>query len=262
MMAYDSDFVLSILQDGYPVREIKRTVHLRFNTEYKIRLINKHWLRAKAQVFIDGRPVSSLGDIVVQAGQTLDLERFLDHSLTEGNRFQFVPLSDGRVNDPTDGKNGEVEVRFYREVLPIPTPLITKRSFKTRENHKVRPWWDQGVQPAVWNGVLREEPTSGGLLGSCSTNYSCNVVATSASSLGATVEGSLSGQAFTTSEHFNTETVPVVLKLQLRGVEELAPAPTPELTEKPKVRFCAHCGKRRSLMSDKFCPRCGAAYSS
>ena len=116
MMAYDSQFVVVVLHDGHPVREINGTASVPFNSEYKIRLKNKHsYLRAKARVWVDGRKASNLGDFILNAGETLDLERFLDSDLDSGNRFKFVPLSDGRVNDPTDPSNGVIKVEFYRE---------------------------------------------------------------------------------------------------------------------------------------------------
>ena len=99
MMAYDNQFVICVLHNGRVLRESNRgMVHIPYNGQYKIRLKNKHtYLRAKARVSVDGRSVSNLGDFILQAGETLDLERFLDYSMSEGSRFKFVPLSDERV---------------------------------------------------------------------------------------------------------------------------------------------------------------------
>jgi hypothetical protein len=98
------------------VREIHGKVSIPFHSEYKVRLKNKSGnLRAKARVWIDGRKVSNLGDFILHPGETLDLERFLDCDMDTGNRFKFVPLSDSRVNDPTDSGNGTIKVEFYRE---------------------------------------------------------------------------------------------------------------------------------------------------
>ena len=110
MMSYSEQFVLCVLHNGSPIREIDRAVSLPYHSEYKVRLKNKHaFLRAKARVWIDGRQVSNLGDFILGPNETIDLERFVTESMTTGKRFKFVPLDDGRVNDPTDPENGIIK---------------------------------------------------------------------------------------------------------------------------------------------------------
>lgn len=267
MMAYKSDFVLAVLHQGTPVREIGRTVHLPFDAEYKVRLKNKHHsLRAKAKVFIDGRPVSNLGDFILKAGETLDLERFLDQSMSSGNRFKFVPLSDGRVNDPTDAQNGLVRVEFYRELAYDYSNQIFWNQPKTPLRGD--PTWTSRKLTAS-DDVSWTINTTGGPVYSNHTlnsiNVQSNVIACSASVPGATVEGSLSGQAFAYGDFFATEVLPVVIELSIRGFEkqpQVVSGPAQKISpqNQPKVRFCSNCGKRRSKMADKFCPRCGDSY--
>lgn len=270
MMAYDSSFVLCVLHEGSPVREINGQVSIPFRSEYKVRLKNKHsYLRAKARVWIDGRKVSNLGDFILKPGETLDLERFLDESMTSGNRFKFVPLADRRVNDPTDENNGIVKVEFYREtdllngwrppktIVPITPP-------------KSDYWF-------IWNDSTGRGFHSGSGRGSCgsssvtytSNNFSSPSIISCATPIsdtaaGATVEGSRSGQSFSYGDDFQTDIFPVTLTLRLRGIEKLTVAPTtcPGVIppKENKVRFCSNCGKRRGRRSDKFCGRCGNRY--
>jgi len=267
-MAYDSQFVICVLHNGHPVREINGTVSVPFSTEYKIRLKNKHsYLRAKARVWVDGRKASNLGDFILNAGETLDLERFLDNDLGSGNRFKFVPLSDRRVNDPTDPSNGIIKVEFYREYDYSKNITITT---------KPKPWkpvdpWPGNSDDASWQYT----PTvfTGGSMDSTSS-ISCNAVFVNDvssfcvdSSAGATVEGSHSGQSFVYGDSFQTDIYPTTLTLKLKGISKPDPLECQVWRKgdsvtrsKKKVRFCSHCARRRSRMVDKFCPRCGNTY--
>lgn len=258
MMAYDSQFVICVLYKGSPVREIGSTVHLPFHSEYKIRLKNKQpALRAKARVWVDGRKVSNLGDFILQAGETLDLERFLDQSMTEGNRFKFVPLSDGRVNDPTDPENGIIKVEFYRE-RPLwqfdIKPLITK-SHPGGTNG-----WYNG--PTYYTNCSSQGLSGGGTSSRTFSNV-MTYAAEGPASIGATVEGSVSGQSFVYGSDFDTELFPVTLTLQLKGLERVSweeELPRPRGIKRRVIRFCPHCGRRRHRQADHFCQRCGTAY--
>jgi hypothetical protein len=275
MMAYDNQFVICVMHNGRVLRESNSgVVHIPFDAEYKVRLKNKYaFLRAKARVSIDGRPASNLGDFILQPKETLDLERFLDHSMTEGSRFKFVPLSDGRVADPTDQENGSIKVEFYREVkfkLPDPMPPI-------------RPWKGSGpaTPPFTWTyqdsnsptfkgssggggsssnvNIEVEEYTSGNIASNCFYSHSVTPVAGEA---GATIEGGHSGQAFVYGDTFDTEACPVTLTLQLRGLErskweyDVSGHPRPR---KRKIKFCPGCGAHR-INLEKFCRECGTAF--
>lgn len=262
-MAYDSQFVLAIMHNGSPVREISGKVTLPFNSEYKIRLKNKHsYLRAKARVWVDGRKASNLGDFILDAGETLDLERFLDESMTSGRRFKFVPLSDGRVNDPTDEENGIIKVEFYRERDYIKGRKITVNPWPTQPITP-KPWWDDNSY-SHGEGTI---PCSNLTFTSfnaikSSTTSSCNFVspASTPDQAGATVEGGHSGQQFVAGADFQTDVCPVTLTLRMQGPKERqSPTVCPEAKPKKKpvkVRFCPECGARR-MRKAKFCHRCG-----
>lgn len=267
-MAYDSSFVLCVLHDGSPVREINGQVSIPFHSEYKVRLKNKHsYLRAKARVWIDGRKVSGLGDFILKPGETLDLERFLDESLSSGNRFKFVPLSDKKVNDPTDPENGIVKVEFYREYDFLNGWKITTITPPVKP---VQPWegsgpyWDDNTSGRKFH-VGSGRGTCSSMTYTCNTSLLSNAVnhVSSPAAAGATVEGSVSNQNFTYGDDFLTELLPVTLTLRLKG---LANTPTFTVVNKnlpcPKERFCSNCGKRRHRAGDKFCGRCGTAFKN
>lgn len=265
-MAYDSQFVICVLHKGSPVREINGKVHVPFGSEYKIRLKNKHsYLRAKARVWIDGRQVSNLGDFILQPGQTLDLERFLDSSLAQGNCFKFVPLSDGRVNDPTDYENGTIKVEFYREYdfkINWPKAVSPINLYAGNGSTGAPNWTFPSTSSWTINEGFDTLTFNSQLLGS--SNISCNasvnflVEATPAN--GATVEGNLSNQQFVQGADFTTDLFPTTLTLQIRGIENKVQQSVTVPNQEKKVRFCSNCGKRRSRRSDKFCGRCGNTF--
>jgi len=272
MMAYDNSFVLCVLHEGSPVREINGQVAIPFGSEYKVRLKNKHgYLRAKARVWIDGRKVSGLGDFIVNAGETVDLERFLTDNLSSGNKFKFVPLSDRRVNDPTDDNNGFVKVEFYREIdysgfykTPKIVPLTSgdTRTWYTNDSNTGKSFASRGSSSGMspsWTG--------GGVSTTFTSNSCYNGIPISNNLIGAagaTVEGNHSNQSFVYGQDFQTEAFPVTLTLRVHGIEKLkvVPAHCPGVTppKEQKERFCRNCGKRRGRRSDKFCSRCGVQY--
>jgi hypothetical protein len=265
MMAYGSQFVLAVLHNGSPVREIDGKVTIPFHSEYKIRLKNKNSVRAKARVWIDGRQVSGLGDFILHPGETMDLERFLDHSMKIGNRFKFVPLSDSRVNDPTDHNNGYIKVEFYKEKEQ---PVIKFNPWHL--NIPSVPWYPNYPSDSTFGGfynnnndsTLKSSLGGGGTSSSISCCYnSITPVGVSPDVEGATVEGSKSNQSFVVGDNFETEFSPVTLTLKLRAPTKDRPAIIPTNPNKPRrAKHCVSCGEIRRRRSDKFCPECGNKY--
>ncbi|MBD3260338.1 MAG: hypothetical protein GF334_01450 [Candidatus Altiarchaeales archaeon] len=239
MMAYDRQFVLAVLHNGSPVREINGKVTIPFHSEYKIRLKNKNSdLRAKACVWVDGRKVSNLGDFILNPGETLDLERFLTESMESGRRFKFVPLSDSRVNDPTDEENGIIRVDFYREKGSF-------NWFKLNYKDPVYPLYKLNMGPNRSNDY--------------STLKYGTIVITNLSQQGATVEGGRSDQKFIKGSDFETDLFPITLTLRIQAPEEDDLRKTKGPKKSTQVRFCPRCGARR-MRKAKFCHRCGERY--
>jgi len=112
--ARQNNFVVNIIKDNQPVREIEGKVAMPFDSEYAIRLKNIGSKRCIAKVFIDGA-LASDNEFVLNANDFLDLERFVIGSLTEGKKFQFVSLNNSKVDDPTRAENGIVRVEFKKE---------------------------------------------------------------------------------------------------------------------------------------------------
>jgi len=199
----ENGFTLNVLHDGEPVKEIiegdVRRTAIPFGSEYAVRLRNTNGRRCVAKVSIDGAPVSKMGNFVLVADGVLDLERFLDASLTDGSKFKFVSLDHPDVDDPGRAENGliEVEFRLEKERPPVEFYYYEGPYIITNE-------WHDGIR--IWDTTPID----------CSaTSYSCS----SATLPGATVEGGKSDQAFR-AVSFEAGDEVVVLRLQLRGIME------------------------------------------
>jgi hypothetical protein len=252
---YKNNFVLTILRDGEPVKELGGKVYLPFNTEYSIRLKNRHDKRALANVSIDGRAATSLGSLIIPPKSSVTLERFLDHSLIEGCRFKFVSLDHPEVDDPSDSNNGIVRVEFYLE-----------RNIKI--NYDPKPWVPQIDRPwKPWKPWRREdikwiyEPeatdsTADSAVGNHTYTYCSSLFKSSGpSSLkGATVGGDYSNQHFQWGENFPTETIPTIINLKI-----YSSADQNEVNKTYLASYCTRCGRRRRL-NNVYCASCGKKY--
>ena len=108
------EFVCNVILDE-PVKEVDGIAVVPFDAEYKLLLKNNNNRRASAKITIDGSPISSFGDLVINANSAVTLERFITESLTEGKKFKFVPLDNPAVDDPSREENGLIRVEFKLE---------------------------------------------------------------------------------------------------------------------------------------------------
>jgi len=221
-----SGYVIAILNNGKVLREVNGKVYLPFYSDYSIRIKNPKDTRVGVSIDIDGTDVTD-GKIIVDARSHFDFNRMIvDGNLYDGPSLRFVPIGDGRVQDPTSRDNGIVLVKFY----PERTTYYRKANFGP-----LRPDYYYNTYSTTSN------------LFSCSTSDLTNT----SLNKGATVPGSNISQAFITVS-FNCDPVPVAeLKLQLLGSNKSL------LVEKTRRSFCVNCGtsvKNR----DRFCYKCGA----
>jgi len=259
---YSKKFVLSVIHDGHPVKETGhkwcREVAIPFDSEYKIRLKNKNDRSCTARVFIDGKRVSQLGDVIVTAGGTIDLERYIDRSLNKGKKFKFVPLDHPDVDDPTSSSNGVIEVEFRK--------AKQQNGIKIDFDWRDHPWFppykedNDGTRWSFSGGC--EGSTAGAMSDGSNTTvmYSASndvrsfsdgglVTPKSSKSAGATVEGSKSNQQFTYS-NLEVEDHVVTLKLKIVGIEKN------KITRDIVYKYCSKCGNKVKRV-DKYCSECG-----
>ena len=261
---YRDKFVLSVIHDGHPVKETGRKwvreVAIPFDNEYKIRLKNKNDRSCTARVFIDGKRVSQLGDVIVTAGGTIDLERYIDRSLEKGKKFKFVPLDHQDVDDPTSSSNGIIKVEFRK----AKHQNGIKIDYDWRDFAWVLPYKEDNNGPQWTYSGGDADGTSGPMgnvvndtvMYSASNDdgvrsFSGGELSTlkSSKSAGATVEGSKSNQQFTYS-NLEVSDYTTTLKLKIVGIEKN------KISRDTAYKYCSKCGNRIKRV-DKYCSECG-----
>lgn len=265
---YKDKFILSVIHDGHPVKETgpnyRREVAIPFGSEYRLRLKNKNDRACTARVFIDGKRVSQLGDFVIQAGSFLDLERFVDRSLSSGNRFKFVSLDHPSVDDPSSSENGLIEVEFRLAKLePVIINWIVQPSsgwgqstadwpYKEYGNGTVWRYYNDSVTANVSDNVSYSNDAGPVAKSSfyCQSSPLKSKGVRSLAEPGATVEGGHSNQDFHYT-NLSVEDFPTaVLKLKIVGLRNS------EEISRPNVKYCTRCGHSVET-KDRYCAGCG-----
>ena len=214
--ATQDDFTLTILKDGAPVREFSEEVAIPFDTEYKLRLKNDNHRRCSATVWIDGAKVSEIGNFIIDPTDYLDLERFLNESLTEGKRFKFVPLNHPNIDDPNRAENGIVKVEFRLERLQ---EIMPKKWYWERggllilDGNRTIISKDEFLNGFTTDTINTIDFNHDLLIGTDSTSILC-----STTSAGATVPGSHSNQSFYKVD-FDGEDEVVTIQLKMVGIK-------------------------------------------
>ena len=259
---YDKKFVLSIIHDGHPVKESgngsNRQVAVPFGSEYILRLKNKNDRDCTAKVTIDGSPISNFGDVIISAGGTIDLERYLTGSMSSGKRFKFVSLDHPDVDDPTKSENGIIRVLFTlanknQNVITIKPDDTWKPPDGWKPTDRFW-YYEHGLNSktsdpvkygATTTSFTSNTSTSKGIGGLSHTTHGVNFCSTPVP--GATIEGSHSNQSFAYgSIDLSNETVVMQLKMVgVHGGDVFTPA-----------KFCSGCGYKLKPR-DKYCSGCG-----
>jgi len=242
-MGYSNGFVASIILKNKPLREFKyggkRTVKIPFGSEYIIRLKNKSKEPALVEVSIDGTDVLNGAELVLKAGETMDLERFVDDN-SKGNKFKYISLeegaSTGEIDDPYREENGLIRVKFHKAYhIPTNYTLTSTPAYpfcgavinhdyfiKGGPTHQVN---DIKFGSSVNLTGVADVGVARGMVSDGATQdcYFSSAVTNSDSSdlpqdKGATVEGSESSQSFsTTSEYFKLGGSPTVVDIFMVG---------------------------------------------
>jgi len=233
MMAYQNGFVVSVILNGKPLREVnengQRVVKIPFGAEYVIRVKNNHQLeRAMVELDVDGTDILFGKRLIVPANRSVDIERFVD-SHSSGKKLKFVSIEEGartgEIQDPSNPDNGLIKVKFFKE---IPRPSITVR---TKEIQSPFPdtWYTRNAGDRITftsnaggtaSGVYRSQTTLDTTQKlESSMFYSANLdsFATQCCAKGATVEGSSSSQTFQESSGFDVDPYPTQICIWLRG---------------------------------------------
>ena len=91
---YSNKFIAVIKYNGNILREKYDKVLLPFGSEYSILLKNLESRRASVKVFIDGQDVLNGNSLIIESNADLELERFVQDSNKDGNKFKFIRKTD------------------------------------------------------------------------------------------------------------------------------------------------------------------------
>ena len=253
MMGYSNGFVASIILKNSPLREFKysgkRTVKVPFGAEYVIRLKNKSKDPALVEVSIDGTDVLNGSELVLKAGETVDLERFVENS-SSGKKFKYISLeegaSTGEIDDPYRDENGLVKVKFHK-AFHLPKTTLTTTTFSSPPfcgalvNHDC---FVNGGATFTTNDIMfKSKSTLSGSVqnsrGIANDSVATNSFFSSAAPLirdldsdldsdrGATIEGSDSDQSFSSTSEYLKLSLGAVIDIYMVGPnykEEVAEA--------------------------------------
>ena len=236
-MGFSNGYVASIILKNKPLREFqyngKRTVKVPFGSEYVIRLKNKSKDPALVEVSIDGTDVLNGSQLVLKAGESIDLERFVDNN-SKGKKFKYISLeegaSTGEIDDPYREENGLVRVKFHKAFY-LPKSLLTTTTLSTTVgsiphdpfiSSSIKNPFDSRVYFAsnVDNSAIK----SRGLTSDSFTFDSCAVAVAGCATnsdlsedKGATVEGSESSQEFSNTSEYHSLGVATTIDIYVVG---------------------------------------------
>lgn len=223
--------VAAIKVAGKVLREDGETVRIPFGSEFTVLLKNLNTVRTIVTVEIDGTDVTGGAGLIVPAGGSVDLERFIkNNNMAEGLRFKFIERTAKIENGPRGIKAEDGLVRVIFEFEKMIPPLMST--------------------------VLYSKSASRGMQTTSIGNF--NATATSAvakSETGITVGGSVSSQQFVEGEWFPTDGVKNVLVFKLLGEVHGEPVVAP-VTVRTRIE-CPTCGTKADYGA-KFCKECGA----
>ena len=236
---HKNGYVVAVLANGQVLEEDgSNKVCLPFGAEYKVRLINKNYDRCAADLIINGDKIARF---IVGAGETADIERYLDGNLHSGSKFKFTHLHDSAIKDKNSFENGLVEVLYYKEKYRKPEPLIIRE-----EHHHWPPWKAPMSTFTPWTVTYDSCENS---LRGFGTSMQCNAISmASAGQEGATVRGSSSSQSFSEVSGLEFESNPTIIKLKLVNGDL-----------QTSQKYCTGCGRKKSG-ADKYCANCGIKY--
>lgn len=249
---YCKDFVLSLLTRGKVLGEINGKVEIVFDSEFIVRLRNKHRLAALCDIYIDSRKVNENGSYYIEGNSYIDVDAFIGKD-GKGNKFLFVKSKDGRVEQMDEPENGIIEARFYlqskEQMASFTEYLVIEKGYPV---YVPSPYWYYEPRPFKTFDVMY----GGGELNSSddislnNCNYSSSGtlngnISNSLTTSGATVKGRKTEIDYKPKE-LNVVQDVTVLKLKLTGKERT----------KFMVSYCSSCGAKLQTKF-LFCPKCG-----
>lgn len=227
------DFSMQVLVGGKVLEEKNGIVKIPWDSEYVIRIKNRHRLPAAIALFVDNQAVKDDGGMLALFGNsTIDIPGFLGPN-GHNKAFKFVPSNDSRVAQPGEKENGIVMARFYlqdvKKVDPITKEtIIIDRSWPVYYPAPIWIWyptqtWQPYIPNPVWcNCNCGGTSTSASLSMNSNADQSMGAVNASVA-VGATVPGADIFQKLNDEIKFDLQLQPQELILKLQGCKNIKP---------------------------------------
>ena len=239
---YKNKLAVALKSTGKVLREFGDEVYLPFGSEYSIFIKNLNSVRALVSVSVDGVDVGDGTKFVVNANDSIDIERFIkDGNCNEGNRLKFVERTSGVENHRGVGiEDGLVRVEFQ---------------FEKRMQYNSIHWYSPSSPYWVYGSNY---PTVTAQYNAPTVTYTHSVTepVDGINDVGITVPGSISDQEFVDAGWFPVEDAKEVIVLKILGETENRQVFKP-VTVKAKPK-CVTCG-RTNKATAKFCVECGTS---
>jgi hypothetical protein len=258
-MTYKEKFVAVVKSKGKILREDGNTVRVPFGSEYSIYMKNLNSRKAVVDVSVDGKDALDGNQIVLDAGQSLNLKGWMK-GMKARNKFRFIKKTkqiQRHRGDRIDDGVVRVEFRFEKKIEEDPWRYYSP---------PIKPWGGSGVK------TYFNDNSSGGWSNNTQVTYSASFSNSSStlssrsksvkrssapkSDEGITVKGSLTNQQFHYANVGELEPSSEVIILRLVGRTSRGKKVKRPITTKTKIT-CPTCGRRwRSSM--KFCGNCSS----
>ncbi len=251
---YGNKIAAAIKVSGKVLREFKDTVYIPFGSEYSILVKNLETKRACVNIYLDGDCVTG-GGLVLNAGQEIDLERFIKNgNLSEGNRFKFIERTAGvEQHRGIKLEDGLIRIEHQFEYVSTVQHIVQYPSYAPsldQRNGTASPM--RGLDVSYSATSISGSVSSMSATADTITSYSVTL-----NDAGITVPGSKSEQKFQTAYMgaMEPEKFSMVIKLLGETADNKPVVKPVTVKHKPK---CVTCNKQNKANA-KFCTECGTA---
>jgi hypothetical protein len=271
-MAYLKNFVVAVKSNNTVLREFEDTVYVPFDSDYSILLKNLNSRKALVKITIDGKSIGN--QLILNANDTIELERFIQDNLNNGYKFKFVKrIEEIEKNRGINVDDGIIRVEFtYEKEIENVTWITTTipnytYGISTYPYISIPDIYGTGTISFDFNSTVSSDPNT--VVNSStisdynqvymnSTNNTTNSINLKdvVSDVGITVKGDDSNQKFTYGSIGLLENNSNVICIKLKGIVNENEIKKP-ITVNDKIK-CENCGKFYYINKDiKFCSTCG-----
>ena len=220
------DLSMQVVVRGKVLEEKNGIVKVPWNSEYVVRIKNRHRLPAAIALFVDNQAVKDDGGMLALFGNsTIDIPGFLGPD-GRNKAFTFVPSGDSRIAQPGEKENGIIMARAYQqETEKASQTIVIDRPYSWPVFYPQPIWiwyptqtWQPYLPNPVWcnSNNINNSPQFTSCAGSVNASVNVNVGA------GATVPGADVYQKLNHDVKFDMQTAPIELTLKLQGCAKLS----------------------------------------